>query len=248
MNEPAIVVVIVDDDKCIRHFVHTALKAARMTVFEADSGAAGIAAIVARRPDLIVADVTLPDLGGPDLIRALRSRSVAPLIVLSARSAEADKVAALDAGADDYMTKPFGSAELIARIRAHLRRCMSDGRAGAMWIRFGDVAVDLGGREVMRGGGRVHLSPIEFRLLAVLVHHAGRLLTHDQLLKAVWGDAHGQAPHSLRVYMGHLRRKLERDPARPEHILTEAGAGYRLVGAMVGSATHRVSGELEEPE
>jgi len=232
MSEPTVVIVVVDEDRFIRHFVRIALKAEHMHVFEAATGAAGVAAVGARRPDLIVADTNLRDLGGTELIRALRACSAAPLIVLSALSAESDKVAALDAGADDYLTKPFGAAELIARIRAHLRRQAGGGRVDAVRVRFGDVTVDLGERQVWRGGARVHLSPIEFRLLAVLAHHAGRLIPHDRLLNEVWGAAHGKDAHYLRVYVGHLRRKLECDPRRPAYIVTETGVGYRLAGAQ----------------
>ncbi|WP_175779110.1 response regulator [Burkholderia anthina] len=232
MSEPGVVIVIVDDDRFIRHFVRVALRAEHMNVCEAATGVAGVAAVRTRHPDLIVADTNLHDLGGTALIRALRACSVVPLIVLSALSAERDKVAALDAGADDYLTKPFGAAELIARIRAHLRRQAGGGRVEPMRVRFGDVIVDLGDRQVLRGGARVHLSPIEYRLLAVLVHHAGRLLTHDRLLNEVWGAAHHKDAHYLRVYVGHLRRKLESDPRRPQHIVTETGVGYRLAGAQ----------------
>lgn len=232
MSEPGVVIVIVDDDRFIRHFVRVALRAEHMNVCEAATGVAGVAAVRTRHPDLIVADTNLHDLGGTALIRALRACSVVPLIVLSALSAERDKVAALDAGADDYLTKPFGAAELIARIRALLRRQAGGGRVEPMRVRFGDVIVDLGDRQVLRGGARVHLSPIEYRLLAVLAHHAGRLLTHDRLLNEVWGAAHHKDAHYLRVYVGHLRRKLESDPRRPQHIVTETGVGYRLAGAQ----------------
>ncbi|MCU9954051.1 winged helix-turn-helix domain-containing protein [Burkholderia sp. BKH01] len=231
MSEPTVVIAIVDEDRLIRHFVRVALKAEHMHVCEAATGVAGVAAVAARRPDLIVAETNLCDLGGTELIRALRACSDVPLIVLSALSAEGDKVAALDAGADDYLTKPFGAAELIARIRAHLRRQAGGGRLDTVRVHFGDVTVDLGDRQVLRDGARVHLSPIEYRLLAVLAHHAGRLLTHDRLLSEVWGAAHGKDAHYLRVYVGHLRRKLECDPRRPEYIVTEMGVGYRLAGA-----------------
>ncbi|NTZ04542.1 response regulator [Burkholderia metallica] len=231
MSEPTVVITIVDEDRFIRHFVRVALKAEHMHVYEAATGASGVAAVIARRPDLIVADTNLRDLCGTELIHALRACSDAPLIVLSALSAERDKVAALDAGADDYLTKPFGAAELIARIRAHLRRRAGGGGIDAVRVSVGDVIVDLGDRHVSRGGERVHLSPIEYRLLAVLAHHAGRLLTHDQLLSEVWGAAHGKDVHDLRVVVGHLRRKLECDPRRPAFILTEMGVGYRLAGA-----------------
>ncbi|CAN0621074.1 DNA-binding transcriptional activator KdpE [Burkholderia multivorans] len=230
MSEPALVVVIVDDDRFVRHFVHLMLEAEHMSVFEASTGKAGIASVAAHRPDLIVADITLPDLGGPALIRALRAESLAPLMVLSARISEADKVAALDAGADDYLTKPFGSGELLACLRALLRRYASDGRTGIERTQFGNVTIDFGERKVLRGGARVHLSPIEYRLLAALAHHADHLMTHDELLRQVWGPAHLADQHALRVYVGHLRRKLERDPRQPEMILTEPGIGYRLVG------------------
>ncbi|RQZ27632.1 response regulator [Burkholderia sp. Bp9017] len=232
MSEPSVVVVIVDDDRLIRHFVRVALKAEHMNVCEAATGVAGVAAVRARHPDLIVADTNLRDIGGTALIRAVRACSAAPLIVLSALSAERDKVAALDAGADDYLTKPFGTAELIARIRAHLRRQAGGGCVGPVRVCFGDVIVDLGNRQVLRGGARVHLSPIEYRLLAVLAHHAGRLLTHDRLLNEVWVATHDKDAHYLRVYVGHLRRKLEYDPRRPQHIVTETGVGYRLAGAQ----------------
>ena len=158
MSEPSVVIVIVDEDRFIRHFVRVALKAEHMHVFEAATGAAGVAAVGARRPDLIVVDTNLRDLGGTELIHALRACSAAPLVVLSALSAESDKVAALDAGADDYVTKPFGAAELIARMRAHLRRQAGGGRIDAVCVRFGDVTVDLGDRQVLRGGARVHLA------------------------------------------------------------------------------------------
>jgi two-component system KDP operon response regulator KdpE len=161
----------------------------------------------------------------------LRGWTGLPIIVLSARTQEEEKVAALDAGADDYLTKPFGVSELMARIRAHLRRRNQAQASETPVVAFGDVSVDLVLRRVVKNGENVHLTPIEYRLLSTLVRHAGRVLTHRQLLVEVWGPSHVESPHYLRIYMAHLRQKLERDPAQPEHIVTETGVGYRLVGA-----------------
>ncbi|WP_341316506.1 response regulator [Paraburkholderia sp. IMGN_8] len=230
MSDPTVTVVVIDDDKYIRRFLRAHLEAGGMTVFEAQTGAQGLAHAATRLPDLVIVDLSLPDMDGIDVIRELRSWSAIPVIVLSARSSEDDKVAALDAGADDYLTKPFGLPELTARIRAHLRREASGGRVGAPQVQFGLVTVDLGERKVVRDSRIVHLSPIEYRLLTALVRNPGRVLTHQQLLGEVWGPAQTDNHHYLRIYMGHLRHKLERDPARPEHIITESGVGYRLVG------------------
>jgi two-component system KDP operon response regulator KdpE len=158
--------------------------------------------------------------------------SDAPVLVLSARSSERDKVRGLNAGADDYLTKPFGVSELLARIRAHMRRRNQGGANESPQVHFGAVTVDLALRQVTRDGAAIHLTPIEYRLLATLVRHAGRVLTHRQLLRDVWGPSHVESHHYLRIYMAHLRQKLERDPAQPEHIVTETGVGYRLVGAV----------------
>ena len=231
MSDPTVTVVVIDDDKYIRRFVRTHLEADGMTVFEAPTGAQGLAHAATRLADLVVVDLSLPDMDGIEVIRALRCWSAMPVVVLSARSREEDKVAALDAGADDYLTKPFGLPEFSARIRAHLRRQASCGRPGAPQIRFGGVTVDLGERKVLRDSLTVHLSPTEYRLLAALVRYPGRVLTHQQLLGEVWGPLQTDNHHYLRIYMGHLRHKLERDPAHPEHIITESGVGYRLVGA-----------------
>jgi two-component system KDP operon response regulator KdpE len=179
---------------------------------------------------VVIIDLSLPDMDGIEVIRELRGWSAMPVIVLSARSREEDKVAALDAGADDYLTKPFGLPELSARIRAHLRRQTNGDRVGLPQVQFGLVTVDLGERRVVRGSRTVHLSPTEYRLLSALVRHPGRVLTHEQLLGEVWGPLQTDNHHYLRIYMGHLRHKLERDPAHPEHIVTESGVGYRLVG------------------
>ena len=230
MSDPTVRVVVIDADKAIRRFVRTSLEAAGMSVFEAQTGAQGLAQAATRLADLVIIDLSLPDMDGIEVIRELRGWSAMPVIVLSARSREEDKVAALDAGADDYLTKPFGLPELSARIRAHLRRQTNGDRVGLPQVQFGLVTVDLGERRVVRGSRTVHLSPTEYRLLSALVRHPGRVLTHEQLLGEVWGPLQTDNHHYLRIYMGHLRQKLEPDPAHPEHIVTEAGVGYRLVG------------------
>ncbi|MDR8395654.1 response regulator [Paraburkholderia sp. USG1] len=230
MSDPTITVVVIDDDKTIRRFIRTHLEADGMSVFDAQTGAQGLAQAATRLADLVIIDPALTDREGIDVIRELRGWSAMPVIVLSARSREEDKVAALDAGADDYLTKPFGLPELGARIRAHLRRQIAGGRVGSPEVRFGLVTVDLAERRVVRDSRVVHLSPTEYRLLAALVRRPGHVLTHEQLLGEVWGPLQINNHHYLRIYMGHLRHKLERDPARPEHIVTESGVGYRLVG------------------
>ncbi|MFM0275105.1 response regulator [Paraburkholderia aspalathi] len=230
MSDPTVTVVVIDADKAIRRFIRTSLEAAGMSVFDAQTGAQGLAQAATRLADLVIIDLSLPDMDGIEVIRELRGWSAMPVVVLSARSREEDKVAALDAGADDYLTKPFGLPELSARIRAHLRRQASGDRVGVPQVQFGLVTIDLGERRVVRGSRIVHLSPTEYRLLSALVRHPGRVLTHEQLLGEVWGPLQTDNHHYLRIYMGHLRHKLERDPAHPEHIVTEAGVGYRLVG------------------
>ena len=230
MSDPTVTVVVIDADKAIRRFIRTSLEAAGMSVFDAQTGAQGLAQAATRLADLVIIDLSLPDMDGIEVIRELRGWSAMPVIVLSARSREEDKVAGLDAGADDYLTKPFGLPELSARIRAHLRRQASGDRVGVPQVQFGLVTIDLGERRVVRGSRIVHLSPTEYRLLSALVRHPGRVLTHEQLLGEVWGPLQTDNHHYLRIYMGHLRHKLERDPAHPEHIVTEAGVGYRLVG------------------
>ncbi|MFM0200811.1 response regulator [Paraburkholderia fungorum] len=230
MSDPTVTVVVIDTDKAIRRFIRTSLEAGGMSVFEAQTGAQGLAHAATRLADLVIIDLSLPDVDGIEVIRELRSWSTMPVIVLSARSREEDKVAALDAGADDYLTKPFGLPELSARIRARLRRQAGCARAGPPQIQFGLVTVDLGERRVLRGSRTVHLSPTEYRLLSALMRHPGQVLTHEQLLGEVWGPLQTDNHHYVRIYMGHLRHKLERDPAHPEHIVTESGVGYRLVG------------------
>jgi len=222
-------VIVVEDEATIRRFVRMALEAEGCRVFEAEGVKRGLIEAGTRAPDLLVVDLGLPDGDGVDLIRDLRGWSEAPVIVLSARTAEAEKVAALDAGADDYLTKPFGAAELLARVRAQLRRRARGGAAQAGICEFGAVRVDLARRSVTRHGKPVHLTPTEYRLLAYLIANPDCVLTHRQLLRAVWGPSHAEDSHYVRVYMGHLRKKIEADASRPRHLLTEAGVGYRFV-------------------
>ena len=234
---PSPVVIVIEDEPQIRRFVRSALEDEGWQVFEADTAKKGLTEAGTRKPDLLVLDLGLPDGNGLELIRDVRGWSAVPIIVLSARSSEADKIAALDAGADDYLTKPFGVGELLARVRANLRRpraAATDGSPGEELdpvFRFGTVEVDRQARLVRRAGAEVHLTPIEYRLLSMLMANAGRVLTHRQLLREVWGPSHAGQSHYLRIYMGHLRQKLELDPAQPQHLLTETAVGYRLVAA-----------------
>ncbi|MGF6725224.1 two-component system KDP operon response regulator KdpE [Paraburkholderia sp. GAS41] len=230
MSDPVITIVVIDSDKIICRFIRASLTASGMRVFDASTGAEGLSQAATRLADLAIIDLALPDMDGLEVIRELRGWSAIPVIVLSARSREEDKVAALDAGADDYLTKPFGLPELRARIRAHLRRQVCGWRVSEPQVQFGLITVDLGERRVARGSHTIHLSPTEYRLLSTLLRHPGRVVTHEQLLGEVWGPAQTRNHHYLRIYMGHLRHKLESDPARPEYIITESGVGYRLVG------------------
>jgi len=227
MSEPQPVAVLVEDERQIRRFVRTALESESWIVFEAETLKKGLTEAGTRKPDLVIVDLGLPDGSGVDLIRELRGWSQMPIIVLSARAGETDKIEALDAGADDYLTKPFGVGELLARVRAALRRRLAAG-AGKPSVRIGDVEVDLTARTVRKRGEAIHLTPIEYRLLTLLISSAGRVLTHRHICREVWGPSHEQSAHYSRIYMAHLRRKLEDDPARPKHILTETGVGYRL--------------------
>ena len=229
MSTATPIVIVVEDEAKIRRFIKLALEAEALEVHEADSVMRGLIEVGTRQPDLVVLDLGLPDGDGIDLIRDLRTWSDIPIIVLSARTAEADKVAALDAGADDYLIKPFGAAELLARVRAHLRRRFRAGATGMTVFEFGNVRVDLGKHLVEKDGAPIHLTPIEFRLLAYLIANPDSVLTHRQLLKAVWGPSHSEDSHYVRVYMGHVRKKIEDDPTRPRFILTESGVGYRFV-------------------
>ena len=228
MNEHPPLALLIEDEPQIRRFVRAALEEEGWMVHEAATAQRGLADAGTRSPDLIILDLGLPDGDGIDLIGEIRKWSKVPVIVLSARTGEGDKITALDAGADDYLTKPFGVGELQARVRATIRRQRpADGAAEGL-VQFGDVTVDLKDRRVSKGGAVVKLTPTEFRLLAVLVTSAGRVLTNPQLLRAVWGPSHAEDGHYLRIYMGHLRHKLESDSAQPRYLLTETGVGYRL--------------------
>ncbi|BCS52477.1 response regulator [Geobacter sp. SVR] len=223
-NPPRIL--IIDDEPAIRRFLHTVLSGNEFALLEAENGHAGLAAAAASRPDVILLDLGLPDLDGIEVIRRIREWSQVPIIVLSVREREDDKVAALDAGADDYLTKPFGVGELLARIRVTLRRALQD--APEPVFASGDLEVDLTRRRVCVRGEEAQLTPTEYDLLRLLVTHAGKVLTHSQILKQIWGLAYLEQPHLLRVNISNLRRKIEADPSRPRHIVTEPGVGYRL--------------------
>jgi two-component system KDP operon response regulator KdpE len=222
--------VVIEDEPQIRRFVRGALETEGWQVHEAGTLREGLTAAGTRRPDLLVLDLGLPDGDGVSLILDVRRWSAVPIIVLSARTSEADKITALDAGADDYLTKPFGAGELLARVRATLRRPrpINGAEEAEAVFRFGEVEVDHVARVVRRAGVEVHLTPTEYRLLSVLIANVGRVLTQRQLLITVWGPAQTEQNHYLRIYMGHLRQKLEVDPAQPRHLLTETAVGYRL--------------------
>lgn len=224
-------ILLVEDDANIRRFVRAALQDEGFEVFEADTCRHALIEASTRQPDLAIVDLGLPDQDGKSFIAQLRAWSTVPIVVLSAREREEEKVAALDAGADDYLVKPFGVPELLARVRAQLRRrAHADAISGSSTVAFGETSVDLARHEVRRRGEMVHLTPIEFRLLAALIRGHGRVLTHRQLLHEVWGPAYVDRAHYLRVHMANLRHKLEDDPTRPEYLVTELQVGYRLSG------------------
>jgi two-component system, OmpR family, KDP operon response regulator KdpE len=229
MSEPLPVAILVEDERQIRRFVRTALEAEGWSVHETDTLRQGLIDAGTRKPDLIILDLGLPDGDGMQFLRDLRGWSKVPVIVLSARVGEQDKIEALDAGADDYLTKPFGVGELLARVRAASRRRRDAGATVGSVFEFGDVKIDLSLRTVHKNGESIHLTPIEYRLLGLLIANSGKVLTHRQILREVWGPSHTEDGHYVRVYMGHLRQKLEDDPAQPRHILTETAVGYRLV-------------------
>ncbi len=229
MTSMTMLVLVVEDEPQMRRFLRPALEGMGFRVVEARTAAEAIVMASIHNPDCVLLDLGLPDGDGIDVTRRLREWSAMPIIVISARDQEADKVAALDAGADDYLTKPFGTGELLARLRVaqrHIAR-FSDGAAEPVFEALG-LRVDLAAREVSRDGSPVHLTPLEYKLLATLVRHAGKVLTHRQLLKEVWGPSAVAETQYLRVYMAQLRHKIEKDPTRPELLLTETAVGYRL--------------------
>jgi two-component system, OmpR family, KDP operon response regulator KdpE len=227
MSQPGPTILIIEDEVQMQRFLRASLGGNGYQVLQAATAQDGLAQAGARNPDLILLDLGLPDLDGLEVTQHLRSWAKTPIIVISARGKEEDKIRALDAGADDYLTKPFGVGELLARIRVALRR-FAHGDAGASEFSMGDVKVDLVKRRVTKAEVEVHLTPIEFKLLTTLVRNAGRVITHRQLLSEVWGRNSGEQTHYLRVYMGQLRHKLEDNPSRPRFLTTEPGIGYRL--------------------
>ena len=228
MNDTPVRILIIEDDVQIRRFVRTALVSRGFEVFEAANGAQGLIEAATRKPDLVVLDLGLPDMDGVAVVQRLREWSPIPVIALSARSLESSKIATLDAGADDYLTKPFGVGELLARIRVALRHASIGANGNSGEFALDELKVDLQRRRVVVDGREVHLTPIEYRLLTVLIRYVGKVVTHRQLLKEVWGPSHGEDSHYVRIYMAQLRHKLEKDPARPRYLLTETGVGYRL--------------------
>jgi two-component system KDP operon response regulator KdpE len=229
MTEIRARVLIVEDEADIRRFVRMALESDGHEAFEADCLKRGLIEAGTRRPELVILDLGLPDGDGVDFIRDLRTWSTSSVIVLSARSGEADKIAALDAGADDYLVKPFGAGELMARVRSQLRRQRQQASVGEPLVQFGDIRIDLTRRVVERNGQALHLTPIEYRLLTYLAAQPDRVVTHRQLLTVVWGPGHAEDTHYVRVHMANLRKKIEADASMPRHLITEAGIGYRFV-------------------
>jgi len=229
MNDPAPVAILVEDERQIRRFVRTALETEGWNVFEAETLKGGLVEAGTRKPDVVILDLGLPDGDGVEFIHDFRTWSAVPVIVLSARTHETDKIKALDAGADDYLVKPFGVGELLARVRAVLRRKAAAGSDTLSIFRFGEVEVDLSRRVVRKRGAEVHLTAIEYRLLSTMISNVEKVVTNRQILREVWGPSYVAHEHYVRVHMSHLRRKLEDDSAQPKHLLTETAVGYRLV-------------------
>lgn len=228
MSAPEFSVLLIEDEKEIRRFVRQALESNGCKVREAGTMVQGLSDATAHKPQLVILDLGLPDGDGVDFVQRLRSWSNIPILVLSARSTERDKIAVLDAGADDYLTKPFSVGELLARVRASLRRSRSGNMLESPVVNFGNVKVDLARHTVTKDQQLVRLTTIEFKLLSVLLANAGRVMTHRQLLREVWGASHIERTHYLRIYVAHLRQKLEDDPTQPAHFQTEIGIGYRF--------------------
>lgn len=223
------VIIVIEDDPSIRRFLRTSLGTHSFNVFAAETGKQGVVEVGVRKPELVILDLGLPDVDGVEVIRAIRAWSAVPIIILSARSNEQQKIDALDAGADDYLTKPFGFGELLARIRVALRHSSRPQDASQSEVfSSANLKVDLINRVVSVDDQEIHLTPIQYRLLTVLVKNAGKVLTHQQILKEVWGPSYQENAHYLRIYMSQLRQKLEADPTQPKFLLTESGVGYRL--------------------
>ncbi|HMA40551.1 MAG TPA: response regulator [Gemmatimonadales bacterium] len=228
MAEGTPLVLLIEDEPQMRRFLRAALESHDYRLVEATTSREGLAQATSRNPDVILLDLGLPDGDGIDLARRIREWSVTPIVVISARGKEQDKVAALDAGADDYLTKPFGTDELLARLRVALRHAARVASPAEPVFSVGELRVDLAARRVFVGSSEVHLTPTEYKLLTVLVRHAGKVVTQRQILKEVWGPNAVEHTHYLRVYMAQLRHKIEQDPTRPHHLQTEVGVGYRL--------------------
>lgn len=229
MNALAAVVLVVEDEPQMRKFIRASLASHGYRVLEAERAAEVVMMLTSHNPEIVLLDLGLPDGDGIELTKRLREWSRVPIIVLSARGREQDKVAALDAGADDYLTKPFGVNELLARMRAALRHAENRGAAPSVQaLEFGELRIDLVRREVFRGSEALHLTPIEYKLLVLLAQNAGKVLTHRQILKEVWGPAYAAQTHYVRVHMAELRKKVEAEPSRPKLLVTEPGVGYRL--------------------
>lgn len=226
--QPPLAILVIEDELQIRRFLRTSLVSHGYHVLEAGTGQEGVELAAQRQPACVILDLGLPDLDGLEVLRRIRNWSAVPVVILTARGQEQDKIALLDAGADDYLTKPFGVGELLARVRVTLRRTASAAAAKTPVVSFGDIQVDLVRRNVLRNGVDVHLTPIEYRLLVALVRNLGRVVTQRQLLHEVWGPEYADAAHYVRIYMQHLRHKLEADPSRPRYLITEPGVGYRL--------------------
>lgn len=230
--ESKIRILIIEDESNIRRFVRLVLQNDNYEVFEADNVKRGLIEAATRRPDLVILDLGLPDKDGKEFITDLRTWSAIPVIILSARSNENDKISALDAGADDYLVKPFGAGELLARVRAQLRRQQSVSQHKPL-VQFSDICIDPARRIVTKNGSPIHLTPIEYKILTYLISQPDRVITHQQLLKAIWGPGHMEDLHYIRVHMANLRKKIEKNSSMPKHLITEAGIGYRFVPSPI---------------